>query len=166
MAPRAPERREHRDEYAAYLVVDHFGDLTLQHNDDSSASGQVDYLIMKGSDTVGALEIDRNTSRSRRRNVPRNTSFSAPTLDNSWDLTCSLDAAPTWNELKKKVIPVLQRMAIDGRTSAIMRAHRISRTGRYGVAVEVTRPRADAHRWQGGAGVGNRRRCLQLVAAQ
>jgi hypothetical protein len=117
MAPRAPERREREDEYAAYLVVDHFGDLTLQHNDGNAAGAQVDYLIVENGDAVGALEVGRNTGQSRQRNVPRNTSFPAPVLDNSWDLTCSLDAAPTWNELKKDVIPVLQRMEIGGRTA-------------------------------------------------
>jgi hypothetical protein len=117
MAPRAPEHRESVDEYTAYLVVDSFGDLTLRRNDDNSASDQVDYLIVEGGAVVGALEVGRSTSHARRSNRPRNTSFSAPMLDNSWDLTCSPDAAPTWNELEKEVIPVLQRMEIGGRTA-------------------------------------------------
>lgn len=117
MAPRAPDRCEGRDAYAAYLVVDHFGDLALLHNDDNPASGEVDYLIVEDDDVVGALEIGRNASRVRRGDVPRDMSFPAPALDNSWDLTCSLDAAPTWNELPKTVLPVLQRMEIGGRTA-------------------------------------------------
>jgi hypothetical protein len=116
MAPRAPERCEHEDEYAAYLVLDHFGELTLER-DDTAASAHVDYLIMNDGDAVGALAVGRNTSPSRRRDVPRDTSFSAPSLDNSWDLTCSVDAAPTWAELRKAVIPVLQRMELGGRTA-------------------------------------------------
>ena len=117
MAPRAPERCERKDEYAAYLTVGHFGDLALLHNDDNSASGEVDYLIVEDDDVVGALQIGRNTSQSRRGDVPRDMSFPAPALDNSWDLTCSLDAAPTWNELENAVLPVLQRMEIGGRTA-------------------------------------------------
>src|SRR5882757_10795916 len=114
MAPRAPERCERLEEYAAYLVVDHFGDLVLLHNDDNLAGGEVDYLIVEDDDVVGALEIGRNTSHSRR---PRDMSFPAPVLDHSWDLTCSLDVAPSWNELEKAVVPVLQRMEIGGRTA-------------------------------------------------
>ena len=114
MAPRAPERCERLEEYAAYLVVDHFGDLVLLHNDDNLAGGEVDYLIVEDDDVVGALEIGRNTSHIRR---PRDMSFPAPVLDHSWDLTCSLDVAPSWNELEKAVVPVLQRMEIGGRTA-------------------------------------------------
>src|SRR5882757_11197176 len=66
MAPRAPGRCERQDEYAAYLAVDHFGGLALLHNDDNSAGGEVDYLIVEDEDVVGALEIGRNTSHSRR----------------------------------------------------------------------------------------------------
>jgi hypothetical protein len=117
MAPRAPEHREYVDEYTAYLVVDRFGDLTLRHNDDSSAGGQVDYLIVDGGAVVGALEVGRCASPARPGNLPPDTSFSAPMLDNSWYLTCSPDAGPTWNELEKQVIPVLQRMEIGGRTA-------------------------------------------------
>jgi len=117
MAPRAPGRGERQHEYAAYLAVDHFGGLALLHNDDNSAGGEVDYLIVEDDDVVGALEIGRDTSRAGRRDGPRTMSFPAPALDNSWDLTCSPDAVPTWTELKQTVIPVLQRMEIGGRTA-------------------------------------------------
>jgi hypothetical protein len=117
MALRAPEHRECVDEYAAFLVVDRFGDLTLRHNDDNSDSGQVDYLIVEDGAVVGALAVGRSTSPAWPTKLPRDTTFSAPMLDNSWDLTCSPDAAPTWNELPKLVIPVLQRMEIGGRTA-------------------------------------------------
>jgi hypothetical protein len=119
---RPPEPRERPDEYAAHLIVANNLGSAVQFHDDGSAPGLVDYLIMDGSDAIGALEVGRNTSTSRTKTSRawgRHAlePMTAPELTRTWSVSCWQDDPPIFAGLQQRLVPVLRALEADGRSS-------------------------------------------------
>lgn len=121
-SPRSAEPKERPDEYAAHLVVAHNLDTGVQFHDDGTEPGMVDYLILDGSDAVGALEVGRNTSEARTkasRAWERHAldPMVAAELTRSWSVSCLQDNPPTFAGLQQRLVPVFRLLEAEDRSS-------------------------------------------------
>lgn len=111
----AGEQRQ--DEFAARIIVETNSDYRLLLNDDGSADGLVDYLIVERGSHVGVLEVGRNTDPASKANYAAWASAAtnppvSPDLAWWWWISCN--ESFKYKGFQKRIVPILRDMESAG----------------------------------------------------